>query len=77
MNVVGKKVRHNKFGEGTIVEQDSSCVSVKFVTESDPKKFMYPTCLPVRPNGTRWNIDCSATSRKIGPVSRWLILRPL
>lgn len=44
MNVVGKKVRHNKFGEGTIVEQDSSCVSVKFVTESDPKKFMYPTC---------------------------------
>lgn len=40
-------------------------------------KFMYPTCLPVRPNGTRWNIDCSATSRKIGPVSRWLILRPL
>ena len=44
MNLIGKKVRHNKFGEGTIIEQDSSCISVKFVTEDNPKKFMYPSC---------------------------------
>lgn len=44
MDLIGKKVKHNKFGEGVILEQDTSYVSVKFVTEADPKKFMYPTC---------------------------------
>lgn len=44
MDLIGKKVKHNKFGEGVITQQDASYVSVKFVTEADPKKFMYPTC---------------------------------
>lgn len=44
MNLIGKKVKHNKFGEGVITEQDSSYVSVKFVTEDKIKKFVYPTC---------------------------------
>lgn len=44
MNLIGKKVKHNKYGEGVIVQQDMSYVSVKFVTEDDPKKFKYPSC---------------------------------
>ena len=44
MDLIGKKVKHNKFGEGIITQQDASYVSVKFVTEADPKKFMYPSC---------------------------------
>ena len=44
MDLIGKKVNHNKLGEGVITHQDASYVSVKFVTEADPKKFIYPTC---------------------------------
>lgn len=44
MDLIGQKVKHNKFGEGVITEQDTSYVSIKFVTEADPKKFMYPSC---------------------------------
>lgn len=44
MDLIGKKVKHNKFGEGVIVQQDSTYVSVKFATESSQKKFTYPTC---------------------------------
>lgn len=44
MDLIGKKVKHNKFGEGVITQQDASYVSVKFVMEADLKKFSYPTC---------------------------------
>ena len=44
MDLIGKKVKHNKFGDGVITQQDASYVSVKFMTEADPKKFIYPTC---------------------------------
>lgn len=44
MNLIGKKVKHNKFGEGIIIQQDAAHVSVKFVTEDSPKKFAYPSC---------------------------------
>ncbi len=44
MALIGKKVKHNKFGEGVITQQDATYVSVKFMTEATPKKFMYPTC---------------------------------
>ena len=44
MDLIGKKVQHNKFGEGTIVHQDASCVSVKFTMDANPKKFIYPSC---------------------------------
>ena len=40
----GKKVKHDKFGEGVITQQDAACVSVKFVTETEPKRFIYPSC---------------------------------
>ena len=32
MDLIGKKVQHNKFGEGLITEQDASYVSVKFMS---------------------------------------------
>lgn len=44
MNLIGKKVKHNKFGEGTIIAQDTSYVSVEFMTEGLSKKFEYPSC---------------------------------
>ena len=43
MNLISKKVKHNKFGEGKIVEQDSSYVSVMFKAEDTPRKFAYPS----------------------------------
>ena len=44
MDLIGKKVKHNKFGEGVITEQNAAYVTVKFVTETDLKKFIYPSC---------------------------------
>lgn len=44
MNLIGKKVKHNKYGEGVIKQQDASHVSVKFVAEPETKKFVYPSC---------------------------------
>ena len=44
MDLTGKKVKHNKFGEGVITQQDTSYVSVKFETETGLKKFLYPSC---------------------------------
>ena len=44
MNLIGKKVKHSKFGNGSIIEQTDNIVSVKFASESDAKKFQYPTC---------------------------------
>ena len=45
MDLIGKKVKHNKFWEDIITQQDASYVSVKFVTEADPQKTMYPSFL--------------------------------
>lgn len=44
MDLIGKKVKHNKYVEGMITKQDDSYVSVKFMTETDLKKFSYPSC---------------------------------
>ena len=44
MDLIGKKVKHNKFGEGLITEHDASSISVKFMSESASKKFLYPSC---------------------------------
>jgi len=42
MNVSGKKVSHNKFGEGKIVEQNENSIQIEFSTET--KTFQYPFC---------------------------------
>lgn len=44
MNLINKRVRHNKFGEGIITEQDSSYVYVKFENIMGAKTFLYPLC---------------------------------
>lgn len=44
MDLIGKKVRHSKFGEGIITQLDASHLSVKFFTETKNKSFQYPTC---------------------------------
>lgn len=44
MDLKGKKVFHKTFGEGTILEQDASYISVDFIAGETPKKFVYPTC---------------------------------
>ena len=38
MGLIGRKVKHYKFGEGAITQQDTSYVTVKFMTEAAPKK---------------------------------------
>lgn len=37
MDLIGNRVKHNKFGEGVIIQQEASYVSVKFMTEDEPK----------------------------------------
>lgn len=44
MNLIGKKVKHNKFGNGIITDQDDSYVSVIFAKDKTPRKFQYPSC---------------------------------
>lgn len=46
MDLIGKKVHHSRFGEGVIIQQDASYLSVRFKMEadSDPKKFIYLSC---------------------------------
>ena len=44
MDLIGRKVKHYKFGEGAITQQDTSYVTVKFMTEAAPKRFQYPSC---------------------------------
>lgn len=44
MDLIGSKVKHNKFGEGIVTEQGDSYIFVKFVTEVSLKKFLYPSC---------------------------------
>ncbi len=34
MGLIGRKVKHYKFGEGAITQQDTSYVTVKFMTEA-------------------------------------------
>lgn len=41
MDLIGKRVKHNKYGEGSIIEQTDTLVSVKFMAESEVKKFQY------------------------------------
>lgn len=43
MDLIGKKVKHAKFGEGVIIQQDTAYVTVKFMAQNDPKKFVYPS----------------------------------
>ena len=44
MDLIGKKVKHAKFGEGIITSQEATYVCVKFESEAETKKFVYPTC---------------------------------
>ena len=44
MSFIGKRVRHSEFGEGTITQQDAACITVRFIANPAPKKFIYPSC---------------------------------
>ena len=44
MDLIGKQVRHSKFGDGVIVAQETTTVTVNFFSEIETKKFIYPAC---------------------------------
>lgn len=44
MDLIGKKVFHTKFGEGTIAKQEPTRIHIQFETESEQKIFVYPSC---------------------------------
>lgn len=44
VSFIGKRVRHSKFGEGTITQRDAACITVRFIANPVPKKFIYPSC---------------------------------
>lgn len=44
MNLIDKRVEHSVFGEGIIIAQDDSYISVNFANEKTSKKFLYPSC---------------------------------
>ena len=37
VSFIGKRVRHSKFGEGTITQQDAACIAVQFLANPVPK----------------------------------------
>lgn len=41
MDLIGKQVRHSKFGDGVIVAQETTTVTVNFSSEIETKKFIY------------------------------------
>ncbi|MEA4920327.1 MAG: hypothetical protein VB078_05375 [Clostridiaceae bacterium] len=43
MNVVFKQVHHSQFGEGTIVSQSATTVTVQFCEEYGTKMFVFPS----------------------------------
>jgi len=45
MDLIGKKVIHSKFGEGIVVKQEDTHISVRFGEQC--KKFIYPGCFNV------------------------------
>lgn len=44
MKMVGSKVFHTKYGDGIILSQNEKHILVKFTSESEIKKFPYPSC---------------------------------
>lgn len=44
MDYIGKEVLHQKYGKGTIVAQGKTSISVLFLPEKEPRKFVYPDC---------------------------------
>ena len=44
MNLIGKKVKHSIFGEGVIISQTETRISVNFSTSATDKTFIFPLC---------------------------------
>jgi hypothetical protein len=43
MDIMGARVRHNKYGLGDIIDQADSIITVRFPPEGGTKKFLYPS----------------------------------
>ncbi|SHH93615.1 hypothetical protein SAMN02745823_01523 [Sporobacter termitidis DSM 10068] len=43
MDIINTQVRHNKYGIGAVIEQADNIITVKFPTESETKRFLYPS----------------------------------
>lgn len=61
-------MNHNKFGSGTIIAQSPSTVTVKFMSESKAKKFLYPSAfnffLKLQNSSTKEQMDSELLSIK-------------
>lgn len=44
MNLIGEKVYHKVFKSGVITQNDDKCIYVKFSSQSEEKRFIYPDC---------------------------------
>ncbi|CAM3994240.1 hypothetical protein [Saccharibacillus endophyticus] len=42
MQFIGQKVEHASYGQGQIVHQEDQRIEVKFASEAETRKFMYP-----------------------------------
>lgn len=60
MSLIGKKVYHDKFGEGVIVEQSNFYISVNF--NNTCKRFVYPACINSFLHLVDTTIDTTETS---------------
>ncbi|GHV40764.1 hypothetical protein FACS189490_06450 [Clostridia bacterium] len=43
MNILNNQVTHNKYGAGTVTEQNETSLTVNFGDELGEKKFLYPS----------------------------------
>ncbi|MGN1105455.1 MAG: hypothetical protein ACI4RH_02305 [Huintestinicola sp.] len=44
MNLIGEKVYHKVFKSGVITQNDDKCIYVKFSSQREEKRFIYPDC---------------------------------
>jgi hypothetical protein len=42
MNILNEKIQHKTFGEGTVINQDTSKISIAFREQYGVKQFIYP-----------------------------------
>lgn len=42
MNILNEKIQHKTFGEGTVINQDTSMIAIEFCEKYGVKQFVYP-----------------------------------
>lgn len=64
MKLIGEEVRHNVYGNGLIIEQEISYISVRFFENTEIKKFQYPNAFENHLESLSQKVDKTLISAK-------------